>query len=209
MDTNHPSFWQSNYEQGRLPWDLSGPTRVFRRLAESGRFPPGRMIVLGAGTGHDARLFGRHGYQVTAVDFAPGAVRAMHAQQEAAAPIVILKADLFALPPALMGLFDYILEYVCYCAIDPARRGEYGGVVNSLLRPGGILLALAFPVDERVGGPPFAVSPDEMIAQFAARGFRLLHREIPVDSIKPRRGVEELLVLQKPGGRPALKIVDI
>jgi hypothetical protein len=63
-DVNSPQFWQQSYQDGRFPWDLGGPTPVFQRLLEHKRFPPGRMIVLGAGRGHDARLFARYGFNV-------------------------------------------------------------------------------------------------------------------------------------------------
>jgi len=124
------------------------------------------------------------------------AAAAMRAAADPRAPVEIVPSDLFTLPPAL-GIFDYVVEYTCFCAIDPARRGEYADVVAGLLQPGGLFLGLAFPLDGRPGGPPFAVSADEVLALFSARGFALLHREIPADSVKPRRGAEELLILKK------------
>ena len=72
-DPNTPDFWESNYRAGPPRWELGGARPVFKRLAESGEFAPGRMIVPGAGLGDDARLFARHGFQVTAVDFAENA----------------------------------------------------------------------------------------------------------------------------------------
>jgi methyl halide transferase len=197
MDANHPHFWESNYRSGQLPWDLDGPAPVFQRLAESGRFPIGRMIIPGAGTGHDARLFARHGFQVTAVDFAPGAIKMMQVRQDPAAPIIILQADLFDLPPYLTGRFDYVLDHTCFCAIDPARRSEYAAVARRLLRPGGTFLVLAWPIGTRSGGPPFTIRPEEMIALFEAQRFTLQEREIPVDSVPERRSQEELIVMQR------------
>lgn len=193
-----PGYWQGNYDRGRLPWDLGGPTPVFRRLAENGLFPPGRMLVLGAGTGHDARLFSRHGFAVTAVDFAPGAVEAMRALAEPTAPVDICEADLFDLPVEFTSAFDYVLEYVCFCAVDPTRRPDYARAVDGVLRPGGLVVALAFPMYTGPGGPPFAVDPDEFAGLFREQGYHLVHRELPVDSIRPRKANEELLVLQKP-----------
>ena len=69
MSNDHttPEFWEANYRQGQRRWELGGATPVFRRLAESGEFAPGRMIIPGAGLGDDGRLFARHGFQVTAV----------------------------------------------------------------------------------------------------------------------------------------------
>lgn len=196
-DVNSAHYWEQNYRQGRTGWDLGEPTPVFRRLADNGRFPPGKMIVLGAGRGYDARLFARRGFEVTAVDFAPGAVEAMRRRAEPAAPLEIIQADLFALPFSCNGRFDYVLEYTCFCAIDPARRPAYADVVARLLQPGGRYIALAFPTGDRQGGPPFSVSPAELAELLQERGFHLRHRETPPDSVPARRGAEELLILQK------------
>lgn len=192
-----PHHWENAYQTHQAIWDLRGPTPTFVRLATGGQFPPGRMLVPGAGKGHDARLFARHGFAVTAVDFAESAVQEMQALAAPEAPLDILQADFFALPPAFNGTFDYVLEYVTYCAIDPARRVEYAEMVQKLLKPGGLFIGLIFPLGNHEGGPPFAVSPDQLIGDLAPRGFKLLQREFPADSIRPRKGREELIVLQK------------
>jgi methyl halide transferase len=197
-NVNSSDFWQSVYQSGSTGWDLGGPTPVFCRLADSGVFPPGKMIVPGAGRGYDARLFAKHGFAVTAVDFASDAVREMHLLQEQDAPVAIVKADLFDLPSFFERAFDYVLEYVTYCAIDPARRTDYADVVNWLLEPGGTYIGLMFPVSDHKGGPPFAVSPNELVGLLQARGMQLRRREVPADTIKSRQGREELIVLQKP-----------
>lgn len=196
-DVNSPEFWQSAYRAGQAHWDLGGPTPVFCRLAEEGELPPGKLIVLGAGRGHDARMFARHGFTVTAVDFASEAVQDMHRLAESDAPVAVVKADLFDLPPFFKGAFDYVLEYVTYCAIDPARRAAYADVVAGLLRPGGKFVGLVFPISNHAGGPPFGVDPDELIGLLAARGFVLERREYPQDSIEPRKGREELVVMRR------------
>ena len=204
-DTNSPQFWQTAYQNGATAWDLGGPTPVFCRLAENGQItsehalPPGKMIVPGAGRGYDARLFARHGFTVTAVDFASDAIREMHLLAEPDAPVAIVKADWFDLPPFFEGNFDYVLEYVAYCAINPARRTDYAEVVNWLLKPGGLFIGLMFPISNHRGGPPFGVSPKEIIQSLTIQGFTLMHREYPVDSIKPRAKREELIILQKSG----------
>jgi len=197
FETGSAEFWGEVYRRGQTGWDLGGPTPVFRALAEQGEFPPGKMIVLGAGRGHDARLFARHGFEVTAVDFVPEAAREMQRLAEPDAPVVVLQADLFDLDPALDGKFDYLLEYVCYCAIDPGRRGDYADTVARLLKPGGTYLALAFPIGTFDGGPPFAVDPDELVDLLARRGLELVRREWPDESVEQRRGREELVVMVK------------
>jgi len=196
-DVNSPQKWEADYARNTDGWDLSGPTPVFKRLAASRNLPPGRMIVLGAGRGYDAREFARHGFQVTAVDFAPRAVSEMHRLADPAAPIEILQHDIFTLPQEMSNSFDYVLEYTCFCAIDPARRAQYADLVTRLLKPGGLYIDLAFPLDGRKGGPPFAVTETEVLDLFLQRGFKLLSREKPADSIKPRRHAEELFIFQK------------
>ncbi len=194
---NSPSFWEEIYQRDDAGWDLGGPTPVFRRLLKSKHFAPGKIIVLGAGRGHDAREFARHGFAVTAVDFAAEAARDMRALAEPTAPVDILHADIFGLPPAFDGAFDYVLEYTCFCAIHPSRRAEYADLVTRLLKPDGVFIDMAFPLDTPDGGPPFAVSADEVITLFHARGFKLRSREVPFDSVKPRHHREELLIFQK------------
>jgi methyl halide transferase len=196
-NSSSASFWDGIYERGQTNWDLGQPTPVFRRLIASGRFTPGRMMVLGAGNGHDAREFARHGFEVTAVDFSAGAVRAMRDLADPNAPLTILHADIFELPCTLDATYDYVLEYVCFCAVDPERRPAYADVVKRLLKPSGIYIDLAYPLDDHQGGPPYTVIADGVIYMFKTRGFELLERERPSDSVPQRRGCEELLILQK------------
>jgi SAM-dependent methyltransferase len=196
-DVNFPNKWEADYVRKTDGWDLGGATPAFKSLAESGRFKPGRMIVPGAGRGHDAREFARHGFRVTAVDFSPYVVAEMKRLADPHAPIEVLQHDLFALPPELDGAFDYVLEYTCFCAIDPERRPEYADIMERLLKPGGILIDLAFPLDGRPGGPPFAVSDSELLDLFQERGFNLLSRRAPVNSVAPRSGAEELFIFEK------------
>lgn len=196
-DTNFPDFWQKSYANGRIPWNLGHPTPTFARLAASGSYAPGQMIVLGAGHGHDARLFAQHGFAVTAVDFAPEAVTAMRQMDNPTHPVQIVQADIFELDEGWNGRFDYLLEYTCFCAIDPARRGEYAALAARLLKPGGLYVGLAFPIGKRPGGPPFVVQPDAMIELLVEHGFKLQHREFPPDSVPSRQNIEELIILKK------------
>jgi SAM-dependent methyltransferase len=196
-DVNSARKWEADYARQTDGWDLGEPTPVFKRLLLQGQLTPGRMIVLGAGRGYDARLFARHGFRVTAVDFASEAAKEMQRLADPAAPVEIIQQDIFTLPEAFNSSFDYVLEYTCFCAIDPNRRAEYADLVTRLLKPNGIYIDLAFPLDERKGGPPFAVTETEIFDLFQTRGFKLLSREKPADSVLPRRHAEELFIFQK------------
>ena len=198
MDVNSADKWEADYQHGGDGWDLGAPTPVFRNLLENGQLSPGKMLVVCAGRGHDAREFARHGYQVTAVDFSPFAAQEMSRLAVPGTPMEILQRDLFTLPHGLNETFDYILEYTCYCAIDPKRRNEFVDLIDRLLKPGGIYISLAFPLTQKIGGPPFAVTVSELLRLFQERGFKLIEREQPSESVPQRRGAEELLMFQKP-----------
>lgn len=213
-NVNSPAKWERDYQRGEAGWDMGTPTPVFQRLLREGalgtgalgtsalenapyavEFPPGRMLVPGAGRGHDAREFARHGFEVVAVDFAPGAVDAMRKALTPETTHEIWQGDLFQLPAAWNETFDYVLEYTCLCALDPRRRGEYADTMARVLKRGGQYIALAFPTSGFTGDPPFLVNAAELRALMEQRGLKLLYREIPSDSIKPRKGREELLVM--------------
>ncbi len=197
QDVNSPAKWERDYQMGTAGWDMGTPTPVFQRVLAEKRLVPGRMLVPGAGRGHDAREFARHGFEVVAVDFASDAAQAMRERMTPDAAHEVLHADLFALPAEMDGSFDYVLEYTCYCAIDPTRREEYADTAARLLKRGGMFVGLAFPLGDHAGGPPFAVKTEELVGQLEQRGFALRHREAPPDSVKPRRGREELVIMEK------------
>ncbi len=199
LAVNVPGYWEEIYKAGRAGWDLGKPTATFQRLLASGEMAPGRLLVVGAGRGHDAREFARHGFDVTAVDFAADAVQAMAQLADDQAPVKVVQADIFGLPETFDHQFDMLLEYTCFCAIDPARRGEYADVAARVLKPGGTYAALFFPMDGPAGGPPFAVTEAEVLALFGARGFTLVRSERPADSVAQRRGMEELMIFRAPG----------
>jgi SAM-dependent methyltransferase len=196
-DYNDAEFWERHYREGNLAWDLGAPAPPFVDLLGEGVPPaPGSMMVLGAGRGHDALLFARHGFRVTALDFAESAVReTREAARLAGLNVETAQYDFFALPPEYDASFDYVLEHTFFSAIDPGRREEYVRTVRRLLKPGGLLIALLY-AHGRPGGPPFTTSEDEVRALFR-RDFTIERLEVPARSVKPRQG-KELLALMRP-----------
>ncbi len=190
-------FWERHYREGNTAWDLGAPAPPFVDLLAEGVPPaPGSMIVLGAGRGHDALLFARHGFRVTALDFAESAGReTQEAARAAGLTVRTARHDFFTLPPEYDASFDYVLEHTFFVAIDPRRREEYVRIVLRLLKPGGLLIAL-FYAHDRPGGPPFTTSEEEVRALFQPY-FTIERLEVPPRSVKPRQG-KELLALMRP-----------
>ena len=188
-------FWEGLYAGGQDGWELGGPAPALEDwLAAGGKFEPAaRIAVPGAGRGHDARLLARHGYRVTAFDFAGAAVA--EARRLAAADgvaVAVEQRDVFTLARDYTGAFDGVWEYTCFCAIDPARREEYARVLHAILRPAGRLLACFYPLREGDGGPPFPVSREAIDRALAGR-FTVLRAGPPGRSAEHRRGLEWLV----------------
>lgn len=152
--------WEQRYREGTTPWDLGGPPPALLRVLE--RLGPARarrVLVPGAGLGHDAFAFARAGYRVTAVDLAPSACAEMRARaQRAGLLIEVVEADVLALPEAFQGLFDLVWEQTCLCALPPERRTDYATALRRALRPEGELSALLWNHGQP-GGPPYDIPP--------------------------------------------------
>jgi SAM-dependent methyltransferase len=181
--------WEHRYQEGTTRWDLGQPAPVFVDMFQSSAAPkPGTVAVLGAGRGHDARLFAQHRFDVTAVDFAPSAVAAMaHEAKLTGISLRPLQRNIFDLVPEFEGQFDYVVEHTCFCAIDPSLRRDYVDLVARLLKPQGELLAVFF-THSRGGGPPYGATPEEIQALFKPRFSINL---VPVVNSVPSRQGEE------------------
>jgi SAM-dependent methyltransferase len=187
VDVSKADYWKERYRAGEAGWDLGGPCPVFVELLRSCRAPPrGRVAFPGCGMGHDVRLFREHGYDAIGFDFA--------VRPEG---VPVIELDVFDLGRRYPGAFDAVVEYTCYCAIDRRRRAEYAASLFAALKPGGVLVALLFPVERRDEGPPFGVDESEIRGVLGA-GMELLHLETPASSVEPRRGRERLAILRKP-----------
>lgn len=190
-EVSRPDFWESRYRNAQTGWDRGRCAPPIERLLREGVVPAGaRVAVLGAGRGHEALAAATLGYRATAIDFAPSAVEATRAAARGAGLAVeAFEADLFALPPALDGAFDGVLEHTCFCAIDPTRRDAYVRAARRLLRPGGVVFGLFF-AHGREGGPPFATTRADIEARFGPH-FTVERLRVAPDSF-PERGGEEL-----------------
>jgi SAM-dependent methyltransferase len=183
-------YWDAHYREGNTGWDLGGPAPPFVDLLAGLDAPsPGRLIALGAGRGHDAILFAQAGFDVVGIDFAPSAVAAARdLAAQAGVAVRFEQRDLFALPAAWDGTFDYVLEHTCVSALSPARLPAYVAVVHRLLAPTGRYIALFF-THGRPGGPPFDIRPATIQELFAPR-FIIDYLGPPARSVRQRQGQE-------------------
>jgi len=197
FDVNSPQGWDKLYIDNNTGWDLGEPTPVFTNIAKNIR--PGNLCILGCGHGYDAIMFSQNGFNVTAVDFAPTPIKYINDKaRELSLDIITIQENIFSLSPRLDNHFDYIIEQTCFCAIDPQKRKAYHDLVYNLLKPGGSIIGLWFPIGKSLseGGPPFAVSEKEVKLLFNYK-WDMKKEEFPNNSIESRLGREKLIIFKK------------
>ena len=190
-------FWEDIYLDDDAGWDLGGVTPVFDDIAD--QLSRGKVCIVGCGKGYDAVMFAQKGFEVTAVDFAPSAVIALETiSNKENVNIQILQSDIFALTPEYDSVFDYVIEQTCFCAVNPQRRQDYERLVYKILKPGGKLIGLWFPLDKTIEdeGPPWGITIDEVKSIFK-NGWIIEREEFPEISIQPRKNREKLIIFGK------------
>jgi SAM-dependent methyltransferase len=153
--------WDSKYKIGATHWDSQRVALPFVRLLKNykEKFPPGKLIDLGCGNGHDAAFFGQNGFDALGIDFAPEAVK--NAQKLYGQWAKFRTADIFNLPKELDSKFDYVIENGCFCVIPLQRRDEYVQSVLKLLKPTGILIGIFKKLRDGFPHVPLTNSPEE------------------------------------------------
>ena len=197
FDTNNSQEWENIYIEGDTGWDLGGPTPVFVDTAKD--LKPANICVLGCGNGYDAIMFSQRGFNVTAVDFAPSPINFINKKAlDLSLSINTIQENIFSLTPEYNHQFDYILEQTCFCAINPDNRKKYHNLVSNLLKPGGLIIGLWYPLDKKLsdGGPAFGVSENEIKMLFN-HGWEILEERFPENSVEARAGREKLIIFKR------------
>lgn len=175
------------------PWDAGSSPPVLQELVQSSELPVGRAFVPGCGTGYDLITLASPDRHVTGLDLAPGARAAFYRRYpEAASQVDYLIGDFFAYQP--QTLFDLVWDYTFLCALAPSDRTAWAHKVASLLRPGGTLATLIFPIidaPEGYEGPPWPMSL-ELVEQLVTPRFERVEAREVERSHLGREGKESL-----------------
>jgi methyl halide transferase len=158
MADHDPNAWNARYAEGSDRWTLEAAPPVLEQLINS--IPERRRVLVpGAGHGHDAFAWAAAGHEVVALDFAPLAVESMRRRmRETGVGFEALEADVTAPPVELRGRVDLVWEQTCLCALPPEHRRPYLEAMATLLRPGGSMIALLWNHGDE-GGPPYDMPP--------------------------------------------------
>jgi hypothetical protein len=148
--------------------------------------PPGvRAAVVGCGLGDDALAVARHGFEVTAFDVAPSAVR-WAARRHRRSGIAWRELDV--LDPAarapLEGAYDLVVEVLTVPWLPGVVRDAAMQAVAALVAPAGVLVVVTLVATGPDGageGPPWPQAPSELAAYRAAGLVRLALDHPPPD----------------------------
>jgi SAM-dependent methyltransferase len=186
--------WEARYQSGNMPWEKGEASPgLMDFLAVNPGLERGTVCVPGCGTGHDARVWARAGFEVTGYDLAPSAVR-LARERTAAAGLTaeFAQGDFLADEPPRQ--FDWLFEHTLFCAIDPSDRARYVSAALRWLKPGGNYLAVNYLIPD-TNGPPFGTTRAELLERFSPH-FDLLREWVP-RSYPNRTGLELMLWWKK------------
>lgn len=113
-------------------------------------------LVIGSGLGDDAEWLASYGYQTTAFDVAPSAIKWTR-QRFPETRVDYHVADLFAPPKAWLNSFDFVLESRTIQALPPEMNLQSIEAVANLVAPAGDLLVICLgkPKVIAIQGPPW------------------------------------------------------
>jgi hypothetical protein len=183
--TEDPTGWfeelyvKAGAGEAEVPWERTEPNPRFvawaeqRDLGAAGK----RAIVVGSGLGMDAEYVGRLGFDTTAFDVAPTAIRVTK-ERFPDSKVNYVVADLLDPPAEWREAFDFVFESITVQALPPDLHAEATRRVTELVAPGGTLLVLSAAGEDgdEPDGPPWPLTRAEIEA-FAQGGLELVELE--------------------------------
>ena len=164
-------FWEQRFAAGNTPWDRGEANPQLGAWLASGALKRCRILIPGCGSGYEAAVLAKAGFEVTALDYAPVAIERTRKLLDAAGlKATLIVADALAWQPPRP--FDAIYEQTCLCALYPDQWRAYADQLHRWLAPGGRLFALFVQfqrpgsADGAIEGPPYHCDINAMRALF-------------------------------------------
>lgn len=198
--------WDNAWKAAVTPWDAGDIQPPLKDLLESREInfaTSGKALVPGCGRGYDPIFIASTlGLETIAVDISEIAVDAANtllAKSQIPPPgnVRFLLADFFTFSQTHPQQFDLIYDYTFFVAIPPSRRSEWAEEMAKLIKPGGYMITLVFPMDApQDHGPPFFVRPEHYV-ELLGEGWEKVLDKVPERSSESHVGRERLVVWKK------------
>lgn len=196
--------WSALWKADLTLWDQGKPTEAMlyevNKAFDGGRVPPQATVFIpGCGSGYDVHALARKGFAVTGLDVAPEAIaKATSVCSDTEYMASLICADFFTHP---LPTFDLVFDYTFFCALPPSLRSQWGARTAALLKPGGRLLTLAYPLapeemasNADAPGPPFPVSLTQYRLALESHGVMLEGQPVKSEMSVPSRSENEQVI---------------
>jgi len=163
--------WDKVYRELKtedLPWNAGKPDSDLVRLMESGVIPPGPVLDLGVGPGHDAAFLAQKGFDVTAIDISPTALALARKTARAGgveSRIEFREEDVLELK-SKPGAFSFVYDRGCFHLFESAKRPVYLDRIGRALKTGGHLSIRTFSDKVPPGPGPYRFTREELLGYF-------------------------------------------
>lgn len=177
-------YAQAQANGTRPPWTIDAAHPHLKKWAEREALDGAgkTALVVGCGWGDDAEYLATLGFDVTAFDISETAIQVCQERFPASA-VAYVVADLFALPAAWQGAFDFVLENRTVQALPPRLTQQAIRAEAALVAPRGHLLVLCWGRDDDTPreGIPWPLAPADLqpfvAAGLSQRSFETLHTQ--------------------------------
>ena len=159
--------FDQRYIDGDLPWDTGRPDHHLAQIIRAHHIEPCQALEIGCGTGTNSVWLAQQGFQVTALDLAPTAIRRAEARAAAAGVQVALRAADFMADDLPDGPFAFVFDRGVLHGCDrPADRATFAQRVAARLAPDGLWLSFIGSADAppRQSGPPRLSAAEVVLA---------------------------------------------
>jgi len=195
INTDQSSYWNQKYKQQQTGWDMgyaSPPIVEYINQLEDKNLD---ILVPGAGNGWEVEYIFNRGFKnVFYLDFASLSSKYFKERCPYFPDSQIITDDFFKHE----GKYDLIIEQTFFSSLQVHQRPDYVEKITELLKDNGKLAGLLFDIEFPFQGPPYGGSYSEYKLLFE-KAFNFVHFEKCKNSIKPRKGNELFLLLQKKG----------
>jgi SAM-dependent methyltransferase len=124
------------------PWDTGVSPPELIEFIE--KYPPGRALDMGCGTGTNVITLAKKGWQATGVDFAHRAIKNARVKAAQQGVQVDFYVDDVIQLENISGKFDLILDMGCFHSLNGESRQAYIKNIKNLLSTNGIFMLYAF-----------------------------------------------------------------
>ncbi len=156
-------YKEANKELNAVAWAKGETNPLLQEYLENSLATPSKAIVIGCGLGDDAYALYEAGFDVTAIDISPEAIK-WAKERFGDTAIDFRIADLFDLQQELLGKFDFVFEAFTIQSLPLPLRDRVITAIASLMAPKAKVLAVcnAKREGEHFDGPPWPLTTNEL-----------------------------------------------